>query len=224
MIDSSPMYGKAEQVVGDLVAETRLRPKTFIATKVWTQGRGAGEAQMARSAALLKADPLDLIQIHNLLDWKTHLRTLRRWKDESHVRYIGITHYHDGAHSELAEVMRSEPVDFVQFNYALDDHAAEHTLLPLAAERGIAVIVNRPFASGDLIRRLNGRPLPDCAVDLDCTDWSQVALKYIAAHEAVTCIIPATGNPEHMESNARAGTGVLPDEPMRREILAAAGL
>ena len=224
LIDTSPMYGTSEKVVGDLVAEGDLRARTFIATKVWTQGREAGAAQMARSAALLKSGPVDLIQIHNLLDWKTHLATLRAWKDENRVRYIGITHYHAGAHDDLAAVMRAEKVDFVQFNYALDDRAAEGTLLPLAAERGVAVIANRPFGQGDLIRRLRGRKLPDFAADLGCTDWAGLALKYIAAHEAVTCIIPATRQPDHMRSNARAGSGPLPDADLRRRILAAAGV
>ncbi len=224
LIDSSPMYGTAEKVVGDLVTEENLRAKTFIATKVWTEGREAGAAQMARSAALLKSDPVDLIQIHNLLDWKTQLRTLRAWKDENRVRYLGITHYTTSAHDELAAVMRAEPVDFVQFNYALDDRAAENTLLPLAAERGVAVLINRPLGKGALVQRLKNRKLPDFAAELGCTDWAGLALKYILSNEAVTCIIPATRRPEHMRGNAKAGAGPLPDADMRRRIIAAAGV
>jgi diketogulonate reductase-like aldo/keto reductase len=172
----------------------------------------------------LRTQRLDLMQIHNLLDWKIHLETLRDWKAKGTVRYIGITHYHDGAHRDLEAIMRSEQIDFVQFNYSLDDRAAENTLLPLAAERGIAVLINRPFGEGALLRRLAARPLPEFAAEIGCADWSELVLKYLASHEAVTCIIPATRQPAHMASNARAGVGPLPDAGMRQRILAAAGL
>jgi aryl-alcohol dehydrogenase-like predicted oxidoreductase len=165
-----------------------------------------------------------LMQIHNLLDWRVHLTTLLEWKAKGRVRYVGVTHYHAGAHAELAAVMRSEPIDFVQFNYSLDDRAAEQNLLPLAAERGIAVIINRPFGEGALIRRLSQLSLPDFAGEIGCATWAELALKYLAANEAVTCIIPATRQAEHMESNARAGIGMLPDTDMRRCIVTAARL
>jgi diketogulonate reductase-like aldo/keto reductase len=224
LIDSSPMYGKSESVVGDLLAGRGARARAFVATKVWTRGREAGIGQMMRSMGFLNAESLDLMQIHNLLDWRVHLATLRDWKAKGRVRYIGVTHYHSGAHADLAAVMRSEPLDFVQFNYALDDRAAEQTLLPLAAERGIAVLINRPFGQGTLIQRLSRQPLPDFAAELSCASWAELALKYLVANEAVTCIIPATRQPEHMESNARAGSGTLPDPDMRRRIVTAAGL
>ena len=179
---------------------------------------------MRRSMQLLKADPIDLIQVHNLVDCRTHLRTLRDWKANGRVRYLGITHYTAGAHADLAAVMRAEPIDFVQVNYAMDDRAAEKTLLPLAVERGIAVLINRPLGQGGLVRRLARLPLPAFAADLGCSSWAEIALKYLIANEAVTCVIPATGNPAHMLSNARAGSGVLPDAEMRKRILAAAGI
>lgn len=224
LIDSSPMYGKAEGVVGDLVAEAGLRERAFIATKVWTRGRAAGIAQMERSFALLKVTAIDLMQIHNLLDWRVHLATLRDWKARGRVRYLGITHYNAGAHADLAAIMRAEPIDFVQFNYALDDRAAETSLLPLAAERGIAVLINRPFGEGALLRRLARRPLPGFAAELGCASWAELALKYLVSHEAVSCVIPATRQPGHMAANARAGAGMMPDERMRRKILEAAGV
>ena len=224
LIDTSPMYGKAEGVVGDLLADAGRTAKPFVATKVWTRGREDGIAQMARSVGLLKAQPLDLMQVHNLLDWRLHLATLRDWKQAGRVRYLGVTHYHDGAHADLAAVMRSEPIDFVQFNYALDDRAAEKMLLPLAADRGIAVLINRPFGEGVLIRRLAQQPLPAFAAEIGCATWSELALKYLLAHEAVTCVIPATRQPQHMSANARAGTGALPDVTTRALILKAAGL
>ncbi|WP_088346527.1 MULTISPECIES: aldo/keto reductase [Rhodomicrobium] len=224
VIDSSPMYGKAERVAGDLLAEEGMRERAFVATKVWTRGREAGIAEMERSFALLKVSTIDLMQIHNLLDWRTHLATLRGWKAEGRVRYLGITHYTAGAHADLAAIMRSEPIDFVQFNYALDDRAAETSLLPLAAERGIAVLINRPLGQGNLLRRLARKPLPDVAAELGAASWAELALKYLISNEAVTCLIPATSKPEHMAMNARAGAGPLPDAEMRRQILAAAGV
>lgn len=225
LVDSSPMYGRAEAVAGDLVRKLDIRDRTFLATKVWTRGRDAGIAQLSRSQALMGGgQPLDLVQIHNLLDWRTHLPVLRDWKAAGRIRYIGITHYTSGAHADLEAVMRSEDIDFVQVNYALNDRAAEQSLLPLAAARGIAVLVNRPLGEGQLVSRLRRLPLPDFAADLCCGSWPELALKYLLGHEAVSCIIPATGNPDHMASNARAGTGALPDADLRRRILRSAGL
>jgi diketogulonate reductase-like aldo/keto reductase len=221
VIDSSPMYGAAEGVVGDLLAAMRARQRAFVATKVWTSGRDAGVAQMRRSLALLKCQEIDLMQVHNLLDWRTQLATLRAWKREGRIRYLGVTHYTPSAYGDLEAVMRAETLDFVQFDYALDDRAAEQRLLPLAADRGIAVIVNRPFGGGGLLRRLAGRPLPEWAGEIGCTSWAQILLKYILAHPAVTCVIPGTGRPEHMADNVRAGFGCYPDPALRAKMLAA---
>ena len=221
VVDSSPMYGKAEAVSGELLAESNAPDKAFIATKVWTRGREAGIAQMQDSFRLLRTDRIDLMQIHNLVDWRTHLPTLRKWKEAGRIRYLGITHYTSSAFADLEAVMRAEPLDFVQLNYSAVDRAAERRLLPLAAERGIAVIANYPLASGSAVRAVSARPLPDWAAELDCTSWAQLLLKFVVSHPAVTCAIPGTGNPEHMADNARAGIGRMPDEAMRLRIAAA---
>ena len=219
VIDSSPMYGASEQVVGDLLRAGRLRDKAFVATKVWTSGRDAGIAQMRKSMTLMAADPIDLMQVHNLVDVKTHLATLRAWKKDGRVRYLGVTHYTPSAYGELEAVMRAEPLDFVQLNYSLDDRQAEQRLLPLAAERGMAVIVNMPFGGGGLIRRLSGRPLPEWAGEIGATSWAQILLKFVLGHPAVTCVIPGTSRPEHMRDNAAAGVGALPDAALRRRMV-----
>jgi diketogulonate reductase-like aldo/keto reductase len=221
VIDSSPMYGAAEAAVGDVLARARLDSQPFLATKVWTRGREAGIAQMRRSAELLRTEVIDLMQVHNLLDWRTHLATLREWKAEGRVRYLGVTHYTPGAFDELEAVMRAEPLDFVQLNYALDERDAEARLLPLAAERGIAVLVNRPFGGGDLLRRLTRQPLPGWAADIDCSSWAQILLKFVLSHPAATCVIPGTGRADHMRDNALAGAGRLPDAALRARIAAA---
>jgi diketogulonate reductase-like aldo/keto reductase len=220
VVDSSPMYGQAETVVGDLAAELNLHPSLFVATKVWTQGREAGVAQMERSRQRLRVARLDLLQVHNLVDWPTHLRTLRDWKAAGRVRYLGVTHYTASAYGELERIMRSEPLDFVQLNYSLAEPEAEHRLLPLAGERGIAVLVNRPYAEGALFRHVRGRPLPPWAAELGCQSWGQFFLKWILAHPAVTCVIPATSKPEHLADNMAAGTGVLPDPATRARMAA----
>jgi diketogulonate reductase-like aldo/keto reductase len=221
VVDSSPMYGRAEAVAGNLLAESNAHTKAFIATKVWTRGREAGIAQMENSFKLLKTGRIDLMQIHNLLDWKLHLPALRKWKEAGRIRYLGITHYTVSAFADLEAIMRAEPLDFVQFNYSAMDRAAERRLLPLAAERGIAVIANYPLASGSALSAVRGRPLPDWAADIDCTSWSQLLLKFVVSHPAITCAIPGTGNPRHMADNARAGLGRMPDEAMRVRIAAA---
>ena len=220
VIDSSPMYGAAEGVVGDLLAAAGSRDKAFIATKVWTSGRDNGVEQMRQSMRLLRTDRLDLMQIHNLVDWRTHLPTLKAWKAEGRLRYFGITHYTESAHAELEAVLRAEKWDFVQLNYALDDRAVEQRLLPLAAERGVAVIVNQPFGGGGLIRRLSSRKLPDWAGEIGCTSWAQLLLKFVLAHPAVTCVIPGTGRPEHMKDNVQAGFGVYPDANLIKRMAA----
>jgi diketogulonate reductase-like aldo/keto reductase len=219
MIDTSPMYGRAESVTGDLVTELGLRPRVFLATKVLTSGKEQGIAQMRRSAERLKSPVLDLIQIHNLLDWRTHLATLRQMKAAGQVRYIGITHYTTGSLPELARILESEPgIDFVQFGYSLATRDAETKLLPVAAARRVATIVNQPFETGDMFRRVRGKPLPEWAAEFDCTSWAQLFLKYILAEPAVTCVIPATANPAHMADDLKAGFGRLPDPQQRQKI------
>ena len=224
VIDSSPMYNRAEATVGTLLAEIPAHPRPFLATKVWTEGREAGIAQMTRSLDRLGTRQIDLMQIHNLLDSRTHLATLRDWKAAGRIRLIGITHFKNDAHPALEAVMREEPIDFVQVNLAMGNRAAEGSLLPLAAARGIAVLVNRPFGKGTLTRRLVQLPLPDFAAELGCATWPELALKWVLANPAVTCVIPGTAQPAHMAANVRAGHGPLPDRDMRARILAAAGL
>lgn len=218
VVDSSPMYGRAEGVVGDLAAELGLHDRLFLATKVWTRGREEGIRQMEQSLARLRVARLDLLQVHNLVDWRTHLATLRDWKERGRVRYIGVTHYTESAYDELERVLRTEPLDFVQLNYSVVERAAERRLLPLALERGVAVIVNRPFAEGALFRRVRGRRLPAWADEFDCRSWAQFFLKFIVSHPATTCAIPATSRLEHLVDNLQAGRGRLPDAAARSRI------
>ncbi len=218
VIDTSPMYGSAEAVIGDLLAAARTRDKAFIATKVWTSGHDNGIAQMRQSMRLLKTDRIDLMQIHNLLDWRAHLPTMRAWKAEGRIRLLGVTHYTQSAHDELEAVLRTEKWDFVQLNYALDDRAVERRLLPLAAERGVAVLVNQPFGGGGLLRKLLKRKLPDWASEIGCASWAQILLKFVLANPTVTCVIPGTGKPEHMKDNVQAGFGVYPDAAMLKKM------
>lgn len=211
VIDSSPMYGRAEAVAGALLAAGNLRPKAFLATKVWVQGREAGVQQMEDSLRLLRAERIDLMQIHNLVDWRTHLVTLRAWQAAGRLRYLGITHYTASAYGELAAVMRAERFEFLQVNYSVDEPDAAARILPLAAERGMAVLINRPFGGGGLLRRLRDRPLPGWAAEIGAMSWAQVLLKFVLSHPAVTCTIPGTGHAMHMADNARAGMGTVPD-------------
>jgi aryl-alcohol dehydrogenase-like predicted oxidoreductase len=217
------MYGSSEQVVGDLLQGLGLRDKAFLATKVWTTGRQAGIEQMERSMALLRTRHIELMQVHNLQDWRTHLPTLRAWKAEGRFSYIGVTHYTEAAHPELERALRAEPLDFVQFNYSIDSRGAERRLLPLAAERGVAVLVNLPFGGGKVLRGLRDRPLPGWAGEIGCTDWNQVLLKFVLSQPAVTCVIPGTSNPEHMRTNAAAGSGELPGPEFWKPHLAELG-
>jgi diketogulonate reductase-like aldo/keto reductase len=218
VVDSSAMYGRSEQVVGDLAAELKAHKKLFLATKVWTSGREEGIRQMEQSLAKLRASRIDLMQVHNLVDYRTHLATLRRWKEQGKVRYIGITHYTESAYDDLAKVLQSEELDFVQLNYSVAERAAERRLLPLAAERGLAVLINRPFAAGGLFRKVSSHPLPSWAAEIDCTSWAQIFLKFVISHPAVTCAIPATSKVQHLQDNMRAGLGRLPDAKMRERI------
>jgi len=220
VIDSSPMYGRAEGVAGELLAAQDAREKAFVATKVWTEGRAAGIDQMNRSMKLLRCEQIDLMQIHNLVDWRTHLRTLRAWKEEGRIRYLGITHYSSAAYREMEMIMRAETLDFVQLNYSLDDREAERRLLPLARERGMAVLVNLPFGQGSLFKNLRGKHVPPWIEEIGCDTWSEVLLKFALAHCAVTCVIPGTGNPKHMAENCRAGDGRMLEESLVRKLVA----
>jgi diketogulonate reductase-like aldo/keto reductase len=204
------MYGRAEATTGEVLAAGGRRAEAFLATKVWTQGRQEGIRQMEESMRRLRSPRLDLMQVHNLVDWRTHLATLRGWKEEGRVRYIGITHYTSSAYPEVERVLRAEKLDFLQINYALDDRLAEQRLLPLAAQRGVAVRVHMPFGGGGMLRGLLSRPLPDWAAAIGCTSWAQVLLKFVLSHPAVTCAIPGTRRREHMEDNVRAGFGEVP--------------
>ena len=218
VVDSSPMYGRSEYVVGDLAAELNAHKKLFLATKVWTSGREEGIRQMEQSLARLRASRIDLMQVHNLVDYRTHLATLRKWKEQGKVRYVGVTHYTESAYDDLAKVIQAESLDFVQLNYSVAERAAERRLLPLAAERGLAVLVNRPFAAGGLFRRVSSHPLPAWAAEIDCTSWAQLFLKFVISHPAVTCAIPATSKVQHLRDNMRAGLGRFPDAKMRERI------
>ena len=211
VVDSSPMYGASEKVVGDLSQELNINKKLFIATKVWTTGEAAGISQMNTSFSLLKRNVIDLMQIHNLVDWQTHLRTLRKWKEQGKVRYIGLTHYTDSAHDTVASIIKNNPVDFIQINYNLLDRHAEEKLLPLAQEKKVAVLINRPFEEGALFSQVKGKPLPEWASEFDCTSWAQLFLKFILANQAVTCVIPGTSKVTHLLDNLQAGRGKLPE-------------
>ena len=220
VIDSSPMYGRAEGVVGDLLAEAAAHDRAFLATKVWTRGRDEGIAQMAESLRRFRTETLDLMQIHNLVDWRTHLETLRTMKAEGTIRYIGITHYTSGAHNDLVEVIESEPdIDFVQVNYSIGERAAERRLFPAAQAHGVAVIANLPFDSGSLFRSTQGEPLPEWTAEFDCASWSQFFLKFAVSHPAVTCAIPGTADPAHLADNLGAAHGRLPDAAMRQRMI-----
>jgi diketogulonate reductase-like aldo/keto reductase len=217
LVDTSPMYGNAEQIVGQLAGGMDSE-RMFVATKVWTRGRQEGIEQMRRSQQLLGAQRIDLMQIHNLLDWRTHLDTLRAQQQEGEFRYIGISHYLVDAFADVAEVLRTEPLDFLQINHSLMTPDAERTLLPLAADRGVAVIVNRPFENGALFARVRGHEVPPWAREAGMPTWGQYFLKFILAQPAVTCVIPATRNPDNLRDNLQAAFGELPDEPLRRRM------
>jgi diketogulonate reductase-like aldo/keto reductase len=218
VVDSSPMYGRAESVVGGLARELGLQKQLFLATKVWTSGREAGIRQMEESLRFLRAERIDLMQVHNLVDWRTHLPTLRRWKEQGKLRYIGVTHYTENAYGDLARVLETEEVDFVQLNYSVAERAAERRMLPLAAERRVAVLANRPLAEGALFGKVRDKPLPPWAAESGATSWAQFFLKFVISHPAVTCAIPATSKVEHLVDNMQAGVGPLPDRAMRERM------
>jgi diketogulonate reductase-like aldo/keto reductase len=219
VIDSSPMYGRSEQVIGELASKLRLQEKLFLATKVWTHGKQAGIESMERSAARLQTKRIDLMQVHNLVDLGTQLATMRELKAQGRIRYLGVTHYNSSAFAEVEKVLQKEKLDFLQINYSIMEREAEQRLLPLAQERGIAVIVNRPFGGGDLFSRVRGKPLPDFAREFDCTSWAQFFLKWIVAHAAVTCAIPATNNLGHLQDNMQGGGGRLPDAKTQQRMV-----
>ena len=219
VIDSSPMYGSSESVAGDLIAELGLRERLFIATKVYTSGRDEGIQQMETSFKRLRVERMDLMQVHNLVDVATHTETLKQWKEKGRVRHIGITHYTASAYAEVERWLQTGAYDFVQINYSLAERDAEKRLLPLAAERKVAVIINRPFAEGALFRRTKGKALPPWAAELGIASWAQYFLKWIVSHAAVTCAIPGTGRPEHMRDNLAAAQGPLPDAATRKKMV-----
>jgi diketogulonate reductase-like aldo/keto reductase len=218
VVDSSPMYGSSESVTGDLAQQLNLHKQLFFATKVWTSGRDAGIRQMEESFRRLRTKHMDLLQVHNLVDYRSHLETLRRWKEQGRVRYVGVTHYTASAYDDLARVLAAEELDFVQLNYSLAEREAEKRLLPLAAEKRLAVLVNRPFAEGKLFRKTSGKALPPWAKEISCASWAQFFLKYIISHPAITCAIPATSKVDHLIDNMRAGLGELPNAPDRERM------
>lgn len=218
VVDSSPMYGAAESVVGDLAAGLGLQERLFFATKVWTSGRAEGIRQMEQSFRRLRVKRMDLMQVHNLVDAATHLKTLEGWKKDGRVRFVGVTHYSASAHAEVERALKAWPCDFLQINYSLAEPEAAERLLPLCAERGIAVVVNRPFAEGAMFRAVRGRAVPDWVAPLGVKSWAQYFLKWILGHPAVTCVIPATSKVEHLADNLAAGVGELPDEALRQRM------
>jgi diketogulonate reductase-like aldo/keto reductase len=220
MIDSSPMYGSAESVAGDLVAELGLRDQLFVATKVWTRGREDGIREMERSFERLRVTTMDLMQIHNLLDAGVHTKTLLDWKEKKRIRYLGITHYTSSAHADVEKWLKAEKYDFLQINYSLAERESENRLLPYCLQNNIAVIANRPFAEGAMFKRARGKPLPPWAAQIGVASWAQYFLKWIVGHPAVTCVIPGTGKPEHVADNVAAGFGALPDDAMRKRMAA----
>jgi diketogulonate reductase-like aldo/keto reductase len=220
LVDSSPMYGAAESVIGDITTQLDTNRQLFFATKVWTSGREAGIQQAEQSLSRMRTRQLDLLQVHNLLDVDTHLPWMKDWKTAGKVRYLGVTHYQEGSLPALEKYVSSGQVDFVQLNYSMAERAAENRLLPAAQAAGVAVIVNRPFADAALFDRVKNRALPEWAAEFDAQTWAQFFLKYILAHPAVTSVIPATRNPKHVLDNMSAGVGRLPDEAMRQRMLA----
>ncbi|MCX7160854.1 MAG: aldo/keto reductase [Proteobacteria bacterium] len=220
VVDSSPMYGSSESVTGDLVAELGLAPNLFFATKVWTSGRDEGLRQMETSFRRLRVPRMDLMQVHNLVDTAVHTKTLQDWKARGRIRYLGITHYTGSAYAEVERWLRTGNYDFLQINYSLGERESAERLLPLAQEKKVAVIANRPFGEGALFSRVRGKALPGWAGEIGAATWAQFFLKWIISHPAITCAIPGTGKPEHMLDNLAAGTGALPDAAMRAKMSA----
>ncbi|MGB5819613.1 MAG: aldo/keto reductase [Saonia sp.] len=218
-IDSSPMYGSSEEVVGDLTSELQIQDNFFYATKVWTSGKQSGIDQMHTSMERMNRKRMDLMQIHNLVDWKTHSKTLRDWKERGKISYWGITHYTNSSHDTLAKIIKSEKPDFVQFNYSINQRNAEKSLLRVAKENKTAVLINRPYDGGSLFSSTRGKELPDWCKDLKISSWGQFFLKYILSNDAVNCVIPGTSKPHHMIDNMKAGMGVLPTETIKKKMI-----
>jgi len=219
VLDSSPMYGRSEDVLGDLTADLKLLGQFFMATKVWTSGANQGIQQMKSSMSKMRTQPMDLMQVHNLVDVKTHLRTLREWKAAGKIRYIGLTHYVVSAHDDLERLIRSEEIDFIQVNFSIQTRNAEKRLLDVAQDHEVGVLINRPYEGGNLFRRMKGKALPEWAAEWDISSWGQFFLKYIVSHPAVTCAIPATSKLHHLEDNMGAAFGRLPDENTRKKMV-----
>ena len=219
VIDSSPMYGRSEMVVGDLSRQLGLDKKIFGATKVWTNGKAQGIDQMKRSMGLMAQQPMDLMQVHNLVDWKTHLNTLFEWKEKGTIRYVGITHYQTGAYDRMAAIMKNYPLDFIQVNYSVGSPHSADMLLPLAQDRGIGVIINRPYQGGSLFNHIKNKALPTWSHEIGCSSWAQFFLKFILSNPAVTCVIPGTSQEHHLRENLEVAMGTLPDAGKRREML-----
>ncbi len=220
VLDSSPMYGRSEDVLGDLSADLNLLGKFFMATKVWTQGRSSGIDQMNSSMSKMRTKPMDLMQVHNLVDVRTHLDTLRKWKDEGKIRYIGLTHYVVSAHDDLERLIKSEKdLDFIQLNFSIGTRNAAKRLLPTAQDHGLGVLVNRPYEGGSLFRKVKGKELPPWAKDWDISSWGQYFLKYIVSHESITAAIPATTKLHHLKDNMGAAYGLLPDAKARDKMV-----
>lgn len=219
MIDSSPMYGYAQELIGSALQQPEMPAGTFSATKVWIPGASLGEAQMEQALELWGLRQFDLVHVHNMVDWEGHLPWLQRWKTDGKVRYLGISTSHGRRHEDMAEVIRTQPVDFVQFTYNLADREAEQKLLPLAQQHGKAVVINRPFRGGDLFRLVAGRKLPGWAAELGCTSWAQFFLSWVISHPVVTCAIPATSNPQHLRENMAVLRSPLPNEHQRQQML-----
>ena len=219
VIDSSPMYGRSEEVIGELATKLGIHKSLFLATKVWTTGKAEGIASMERSFKRLQTNRIDLMQVHNLIDVETHLATLREWKAAGRIRYLGVTHYEASAFPVVEKILANEKLDFVQINYSLMEREAEQRILPMAKERGVAVIVNRPFGGGNLFARAREEKLPAWTAEFDCKSWAQFFLKWIVANTAVTCAIPATGNVSHLKDNLLGGVGRLPNEKARQRMV-----
>jgi len=219
LIDSSPMYGRSEKVVGELTTELNLKSKIFEATKVWTSGEQEGIRQMNTSMNLMQAQPMDLMQIHNLVDWQTHVKTLRKWKEEGKIRYLGITHYHRGGYAEMERIMKNETLDFIQINYNVLVRDAAERILSLAQDKGVAVLINRPYEGGSLFRMTKNKTFPTWAEEFDAKTWGQFFLKFILAHPSVTCVIPGTSKAKHMNDNVQAGFGKLPTPEHQRRMI-----
>ena len=219
LIDTSPMYGKAEEVTGKIAQDLKVNDRLFLATKVWIEGRVAGGTQMNASSMKLNKAIIDLMQIHNLLDWKTHIKTLYEWKEQGKINYIGISHFRSNAFSQIEKIITKERIDFAQFNYSLEEREAEKRLLPLCREKGVATLINRPFMRGKLFKAVARKKLPSWIYEYNVNTWSQFFLKFILANQAVTTVIPATSNPAHMIDNLIGGIGPIPEVGLQKKMV-----